>query len=163
VNLPDQRQDQSGDGRTGTMRGYRLSLVFASVAIAAMAVAPLASATPRSGDVHIVKDCTDYHGAAGEFCTITTSNVPAIPTGARIVYESDLHWPVLDTDISIAAGPGNVATGHCTLNFEDLPGTCRLSGGTGKFTHIQLDVSVSPDAEPNVWHWDGTFSFSPRS
>ena len=102
------------------MRGYRLSLVLASAAIAAMALAPVASATPRSGAVHIVKDCIDYRGAAGQFCTITSSNVPAIPAGARIVYASAAQFPILDTDISIAVGPGNVATGHCRLNFLEL-------------------------------------------
>jgi len=145
------------------MRVHRLSLVLATASIAALALAPAVSATPRSGDVHIEKNCESYHGGAGESCIITSSNVPAIPAGARIVYASALQFPVLDTDISIAAGPGNVARGHCTLNFLELPGACRLSGGTGKFTHIELDVAVSPDAKPNLWHWDGTFSFSPRS
>jgi hypothetical protein len=57
-----------------------------------------------------------------------------------------------------------VASGHCTLDFLALPGVCTLSGGTGKFTHIQASVVVSPDATAaNVWHWDGTFAFSPGS
>ena len=145
------------------MRASRLLLVVASVALAAMALAPVASATPRSGDVHIVKDCTDYNFEAGSSCVITSSNVPAIPAGAHIVYATALQGMILDTDISIAAGPGNVAIGHCSLDFQDLPGTCRLSGGTGKFTHFQLDVAVSPDARPFFWDWDGTFTFSPRS
>ena len=145
------------------MRASKLSLVLAGVAIAAMALAPVASATPRSGDVHIVKDCTLYNFEAGSSCVITSSNVPAIPVGAHIVYASALQGMILDTDISIAAGPGNVATGHCSLDFQNLPGTCRLSGGTGKFTHIKLDVAVSPDARPFFWHWDGTFTFGPRS
>jgi hypothetical protein len=141
----------------------RLSLVFAIVAISAMAFAPAASATPRSGDVHIVKDCTGYAGQAGGFCTITSSNVPAIPPGSRIVYASAAGATTLDTDISIATRPGNVASGHCTLDFLALPGVCTLSGGSGKFTHIEARVVVSPDATPNVWHWDGTFDFNPRS
>ena len=146
------------------MRTSRLSLVLAVVAIAAMAFAPAASATPRSGDFHITKDCSEYAGQAGGFCTITSSNVPAIPAGSRIVYASAAGATLLDTDISIGTRPGNVASGHCTLDFLALPGVCTLSGGTGKFTHIQASVVVSPDATTaNVWHWDGTFAFSPGS
>ena len=146
------------------MRGYRLSLLLATMAIAALALGPAVSATPRSGDVHIVKDCEPYHGAAGEFCIITSSNVPAIPAGARIVYATALQFPVLDTEISIAVRPGNVANGHCTLDFGNLPGRCHISGGTGKFTHFQLDVDVTPDADhANLWHWDGSYSYSPPS
>ena len=145
------------------MRSKRLSLVLAIVAISAAAFAPAASATPRSGDVHITKDCTGYVGQAGGFCTITSSNVPAIPSGTRIVYASAAGATTLDTDISLATRPGNVAAGHCTLDFLALPGVCTLSGGTGRLTHIQASVVVSPDATPNIWHWDGTFVFSPGS
>jgi hypothetical protein len=141
------------------MRTSRLSMVLAFVAIAALAIAPAASATPRSGDVTIVKDCSDYQGGAGQFCTITSSNIRAIPADTRIVYASAIDGAVLDTDISLSVGPGNVATGHCTLNFLALPGVCTISGGTGKFVHFQARVVVSPDATPNVWHWDGTYSF----
>jgi hypothetical protein len=146
------------------MRTSRLSLILVIVALAAMAFAPAASATPRSGDLHMTKDCTEYAGQAGGFCTITSSNLPAIPAGSRIVYASAAGATTLDTDISIATRPGNVASGHCTLDFLALPGVCTLSGGTGKFTHIQTSVVVSPDATTaNVWHWDGTFAFNPGS
>jgi len=141
------------------MRTHRLSLVLATAAVAALALAPAASATPRSGDVHITKDCSAFTGQAGSFCTITSSNVPAIPAGARIVYASAAGATTLDTDIRVVAGPGNVAAGHCTLDFLALPGLCTLSGGTGKFTHVHARVVVSPDQAPNVWHWDGTFAF----
>ena len=146
------------------MRTIRLSLVLAIVAIGVMTVAPAASATPRSGDLHITKDCSEYVGQAGGFCTVTSSNVPAVPAGARIVYASAAGATTLDTDISISAGPGNVASGHCTLDFLALPGVCTLSGGTGKFTHIQASVVVSPDGVTlNEWHWDGTFAFGAGS
>ena len=141
------------------MRIHRLSFVLAIAGITALALAPAASATPRSGEVHIIKDCSAFTGQAGSFCTITSSNVRAIPAGTRIVYASAAGATTLDTDISIAAGPGNVAWGHCTLDFLALPGLCTLWGGTGKFTHVHASVVVSPDATPNVWHWDGTFAF----
>jgi hypothetical protein len=146
------------------MRISRLSILLAIVAIGVTAVAPAATATPRNGDIHIIKDCTEYAGQAGGFCTITSSNLPAIPAGSRIVYASAAAATTLDTDISIATGPGNVASGHCTLDFLALPGVCTLSGGTGKFNHIHASVMVSPDATTgNVWHWDGTFAFGAGS
>ena len=145
------------------MRSIRLPVLLASVAIAGLAVAPVTLATPRSGDVHVIKECSAYVGQAGGFCTITSSNVPAIPSGARIIYASAAGATTLDTNISLVAGAGNVAFGHCTLDFLHLPGVCTLSGGMGKFTHIQARVVVSPDASPNVWHWDGTFAFDPHS
>jgi hypothetical protein len=141
------------------MRTHRLPVGLAAVAIAALALAPVAAATPRSGDVHITKDCSAFTGRAGDFCTITSSDLRAIPVGARIVYASPVEGATLDTDISIAAGPGNVASGHCRLDFLALPGLCTLSGGTGTFRHLHLEVAVSPDATPNLWHWDGTFAF----
>ena len=140
------------------MHGSRFSLGFAAMAIAAMAFAPVVSATPRSGELHIVKDCVDYHGLGGQSCEITGSNLRAIPAGAHIVYASDLAFPVLDTDITITAGPGNVAHGHCRLDFTALPGACVLSGGTGKFTHIHASVVVSP-LGGDLWAWDGTYAF----
>jgi len=141
------------------MRRNRIARAVAILAIAALAFAPAASATPRSGEAHIVKDCSTWVGQAGGFCTITSSNIAAIPVGSRIVYASAAGATALDTDITITTGPGNVASGHCTLDFLDLPGLCTLSGGAGKLSHIEARVAVSPDAQPNVWHWDGTYAF----
>jgi hypothetical protein len=145
------------------MRTRWLASVLAIGAITTMAIAPEASATPRSGELHITKDCTGYEGRAGQTCTITESNVRAIPVGARIVYASALVGAVLDSDITIEASPGNTVAGHVTLDFSALPGTVVLSGGTGKFRHLQASVSVSPDVDPNDppnrWHWDGTYAF----
>ena len=145
------------------MRTSRLGSLLAIGAITAMTIAPGASATPRSGDLHIVKDCGDYHGLAGQHCTITESNIRAIPVGARIVYASGVVNGVLDSDITIEAGPGNVARGHVMLDFNHLPADVHLAGGTGKFTHIQASVKVTPvippTGEPRFWHWDGTYGF----
>jgi hypothetical protein len=141
------------------MRRIRMAPAVALLAIGAIAFAAPASATPRGGELHIVKDCSTWVGQAGGFCTITSSNIAAIPVGSRIVYASAAGATSLDTDISIATRPGNVAYGHCTLDFLDLPGLCTLSGGAGKLSHIEARVAVSPDATPNVWHWDGTYAF----
>jgi hypothetical protein len=39
-------------------------------------------------------------------------------------------------------------------------GVATFSGGTGKFTGFQARVDVSADST-GLWHWEGTYSFSP--
>ena len=127
------------------------------------AVAATAGAFPRSGDFHITKNCGKYEGAAGQFCTITTSNVKEIEVDTRIIYLSALNFPLLDTDVVLdPPGPGNnQAFGHCTLSLVSNLGRCTLTGGTGKFTHIYLDARVT-HLSGNDWAWDGTYTFNPR-
>ena len=52
-----------------------------SATAAVAAGAPSLSASPRSGELHVTKECGDYLGNAGDFCTITSSNVKAIEVG----------------------------------------------------------------------------------
>ena len=40
----------------------------------------------RSGDLQLTKECSEYKGRAGEFCTITSSNLEEIEAGAKIIY-----------------------------------------------------------------------------
>ncbi len=130
--------------------------------VASSAASP-AGAFPRSGDLHITKECRDYRGAAGDFCTITSSNVKEIEVGTRIVYLSAAGFPVLDSDIVLNPGPGNnKAFGHCTLNQVTSLGLCTLSGGTGKFTHFRMSANVTQLAGVENWAWDGTYTFNPR-
>jgi hypothetical protein len=139
----------------------RLLLLLGAAILALIAFAPSVAASPRSGDLQITKECSEYTGQAGSFCTFVSSNIRAIPAGARIYYASAAGPTSLDTDVTIVAGPGNIATGHCTLDFLALPGRCTFSGGTGQFTHFQAWAAVSVDGS-DLWHWDGAFSFSPR-
>jgi hypothetical protein len=139
----------------------RLLLLVGAAILSLTAFAPSVAASPRSGDLHITKECGDYHGNAGEFCTFVSSNIKAIPAGARIYYATAAGASTLDTDVVIVAGPGNVANGHCTLDFLALPGLCTFSGGTGQFVHFQAWAAVSAD-NTGLWHWEGAFSFSPQ-
>jgi hypothetical protein len=124
------------------------------------------SASPRSGDLHVTKECGDYQGNAGDFCTITSSNVKAIEVGSRVVYAQAAGATTLDSDIVLdTPGPGNnKAFGHCALNLTSGLGLCTFSGGTGKFTSFSATAHVSPPTmeDPANWHWAGTYSFSPR-
>jgi hypothetical protein len=138
-------------------------LVLAAVltAAAGVSVASVSASSPRSGALHATKECSEYTGLAGSFCTFTSSNLRALDVGSRIVYLSAAGATSLDTDVVLEAGPGNNAFGHCTLVFAALPGECTFWGGTGQFTWFHADVVVSTLDGIN-WHWDGSYSFSPR-
>ena len=143
-----------------------LALVLAVVAAGIVVTAGSAGPTERSGALHVTKNCRDYHGHAGEVCTITSSNVNAIKSGSRVVYASAVSKPtpgvlVLDSDL-VLDGPGNnSASGHVVLNVLTLTGTVTLSGGTGVFTHFHAAINVACPAFPDC-SWDGPYSFSPH-
>jgi hypothetical protein len=122
---------------------------------------------PRSGDLHVTKTCppATYTGAAGDFCTITSSNVTEIEVGSRVVYAqaADFSTLSLDSDVVLELpGPGkNTAFGHCQVNLASGIGLCTFSGGTGKFTQFHGSANVAPLGERD-FAWDGTYSFDPR-
>ena len=128
-------------------------------------VSPLAASSPRSGDLNVTKECSQYAGLAGQFCTITSSNVEAIEVGSRVIYLAARGPAGTDSDVVLEPpGPGNNrAFGHCTLVAPVR--RCTFSGGTGKFTHFQATAAVSlplgGPGGPN-FSWTGTYSFSPH-
>ena len=85
--------------------------------------AHVSASFPRSGDLHVTKTCppSTYTGAAGDFCTVTSSNVPEIEVGSRVVYAqaADFSTLSLDSDVRIdVPGPGNnTAFGHCHVDL----------------------------------------------
>jgi hypothetical protein len=119
----------------------------------------------RSAALHVTKECSAYDpSTAGSFCTITSSNIPAIRAGMRVVYASaaDLSTGTLNSDLTID-GPGhNAAFGHVLLDLHTLSGVVTLTGGTGRFTHLQAGpLTVTCPAFPDC-SWDGPYSFSPH-
>jgi hypothetical protein len=141
-------------------------LLLAIVVTGAVAVASSAANTgssPRSGALHVTKNCADYTGAAGSVCTITSSNLNTIKAGSRVVYASaaDPTAGVLDSDLVIDGPGNNNAFGHVVLNLSTLSGVVTLSGGTGKFIHFHAGpITVACPAFPDC-SWDGPYSFSP--
>jgi hypothetical protein len=151
--------------------------VFALVLVAGCVALPLSlspgvgpasvsASSPRSGDLHLTKECSQDTYLAGGFCTITSSNLKAITVGSRVVYASaaDRVHGFIDSDVVLDAGPGNnTAFGHCFFVFKTATvpghGLCLFWGGTGKFTHFHANIVVSVDAT-RLTHWDGTYSFS---
>jgi hypothetical protein len=133
------------------------------VAIVAAALVVTAGAAGRSarqsGALHVTKECSQYDGTAGSFCTITSSNVNTIKRGMRVVYrEAPGDNGVLDTDIVLSSGHGVSASGHVVLNLATAKGAVTLSGGVGRFKRFQADAVVSVDSA-GIWHWDGTYRF----
>jgi hypothetical protein len=123
----------------------------------------LLASSRRSGALQVTKECSEYTGQVGSFCTITSSNVKAIEVGSRIVYGHGPGATSLDSDIVLdTPGPGNnAAIGHCALDFATGIGLCTFSGGTGKFNQFEASANVSYLGGPN-WAWNGTYSFSPH-
>lgn len=135
----------------------------ASAAVSSLAAtAPsVAESSPRSGALRIEKECSQFDGTNGTFCTITSSSLKAIEVGSRVVYATVNGFGDLDSDVVLdLPGPGNnAAFGHCTLTAS--VSRCTFSGGTGQFTHFNATVDVSYLGGPN-YGWEGTYSFSPK-
>jgi hypothetical protein len=57
----------------------------------------MSAIAPRSGTLYVTKECSEYTGEAGSFCTTASSNFDAIPIGSKVVYveaataTDDLH------------------------------------------------------------------------
>lgn len=112
-------------------------------------------------ELHVTKDCSGYKGGVGAFCTIRSSNVKAIKVGSKIFYFQQSSKTALDSDIVVYVGPGTVAAGHCFLRLATGIGLCTISDGTGALAGFHARARVTADhTVPNLWHWDGTYSFS---
>jgi hypothetical protein len=115
-----------------------------------------ANASARSGALHVTKECSQYTGAAGSFCTITGSNLKSIKAGSKVVYASAANADgTLVSDITVYSGHNKIF-GHVSLTGAGMWVT--LSGGTGKFRHFTAEAVVSVDST-GLWHWDGTYRF----
>jgi hypothetical protein len=123
-----------------------------------------ATASKRSGPLHVTKECSEYPpGLAGAFCTITSSNIPEIKPGSKVIYASAAGDPIpgqLNSDLVIDGPGNNNAYGHVVLDLTTFTGVVTLSGGTGEFRWLHARVDVTPLGWPN-FAWDGTYDFTP--
>jgi hypothetical protein len=141
-----------------------LGVILVIVLVGAFAVTSSAENTGssrRSGELHVTKKCSEYDGTVGAFCTITSSNIPVIKPGMKVVYLAVPGEGVLDTDIALGSGHGT-ALGHVKLDLTTATGPVRFSVGTGRFRHFRALADVTVD-EDGVWHWDGRYSFGPSA
>jgi hypothetical protein len=139
-----------------------LGLLLTVVLAGAFAVTSSAeNGSPRSGELHVTKECSQYFGQAGQFCTITSSNLGAIAPGTNVIYAAAAGATSLNSDLTLDGPGNNNANGHVTLNFLTATGVVTFSGGTGQFSGFHASVVVTFNTNDGLWHWDGTYSFTP--
>ena len=75
-----------------TMSAQKITRIVAIAVVASFAaltpaprigVASVSAAAERKGDLHVTKECSEYFGAAGDWCTVTVSNLRRLPVGSR--------------------------------------------------------------------------------
>ncbi len=137
-----------------------IALVFFGGGALTISLTRGVSAGPETkGDLHVTKECSQYTGSPGGFCTITSSNLAAIPVRTKIFYTQapGIVAGLLDSNIVLDAGAGNRSLGRCTLDFATGLGLCTLSDGTGQLAglHARVDVSFLGGSD---WAWDGEWS-----
>ena len=150
-------------------RSFAVEVGAAAVVLVALLVGSSSAfagpASPRSGDLVVAKECSGFQFDP-PYCTITSSNLAAIPRGSRIVYldPGGLETATGGAVVLDPPLPGNnKAFGTCFL--ADVPMHCEFSGGTGMFTwfHASVVVTVTdPGTDTELWHWAGTYSFGPH-
>jgi len=145
------------------VKTIRIQTLFVRLLVAGLVVLTLSlsvsGASGRRGKLHVTKECSQYTGAAGDFCTITSSNLAAIAVGSKIFYDQQAGIPTgfVDSNVVLDAGNGNKAVGRCTLDLMTNLALCTFSDGTGTLRgfHARVDGSGT-FAE---YHWDGTYTF----
>ncbi|MDX8464611.1 hypothetical protein RFM26_02785 [Mesorhizobium sp. VK23B] len=134
-------------------------LLFLSAG-AILALTSAASAAPATQPLKISKECSQFTGDTPSFCTITESNLAAIPAGTKIFYYGPVIGSPLFTSSTavIAVGNGDSAVGYCVVYDTASPpiGTCAFHAGSGTLAGFQAVVTVTVD-DKQIWHWDGCY------
>jgi len=154
------------------MKALRVKLMTASFALVLFAgaaltfsmtsgAAPVWAFSERSRNLHVIKECSQYTGAPGSFCTITASNVGPIKVNSKVYYDQAAGIPagLLDSNVVLDAGAGNRAFGRCSFDLSTGTGLCTFSDGTGEFAGFEARINGTYLGGPN-YGWDGTYSFS---
>ena len=149
------------------MKTTRGPLVILAVLLGVGVIVPgttaFSASLGRSGFLQIEKECSEYQGQPGQFCTITFSNISEITRGSKVVYTQPAGIPagVLDSNVVLDAGDGSRAIGRCTLDFATGLGLCTFWDGTGSLAGFHARIEVSPpQSERDDWHWRGTYRFA---
>jgi hypothetical protein len=112
----------------------------------------------RSGTLHVEKECSQYTGQAGSFCTITSSTLEAIKPGTRVIYASAAVPPLLDTDLLLdPPGDGNTAFGHVVLDIH-RSGLVTISVGPESSPGPSQCCCFAPGRSHSAWTGRTAFS-----
>jgi hypothetical protein len=122
----------------------------------------VSASSERTRTLHVTKECSEYFGAAGDWCTVTVSNLRRLPVGSRILYSQAMGVPtgLLDSNVVLDAGDGNRAVGRCTLDLATGLGLCTFSDGTGQLAGFQARLDVTCPGDGIVCDLDGRYSFN---
>lgn len=145
------------------MKRAILGALCAGALVLSTGAAGLSASPERGRKLHITKECSEFTGAAGSWCTITASNIGRLPIGTRVFYSQAAGVPkgLLDSNVVLDAGNGNRAVGRCTLDLATGLGLCTFYDGTGRLAGFEARVNVT--CPPGIFcDWDGTFDFDRR-
>jgi hypothetical protein len=143
---------------------------FTAIALCIFAAPiPAAAQEGQKGQIHVQKVCpaATFTGAPGSYCTMTVSDLAPIPANVtRVYYDEPQALPIgtvgfLDSKIIVYVGPGNWATGRCTVDYSTGLGLCSVIDGTGMLAGFSACIDVRIDYATGVTYWDGTYSFNP--
>jgi hypothetical protein len=134
----------------------RLLLQAALPVLAGIALVQSSLAATRSHALHLTKECSAYAGLADQHCTITSSNVRAIPVGSRVVYLEGAVGTSLRSDFVVVVGRGDYALGRVRLDLATGTGRITIAGGAGRFRSFHARAAVTPLGGVD-FAWDGTY------
>ncbi|MBC7479192.1 MAG: hypothetical protein H7317_14025 [Pseudorhodobacter sp.] len=108
----------------------------------------------------LAKECSKFTAHSGDFCTVTASDLAAIPVGSWVFYLGPVLGPViLSTEVVLDAGGGNLALGYCSVELAKSAGACTFRAGSGTLTGFQAIVNLTID-EKGLFHWDGGYAMA---
>lgn len=139
-----------------------VGLLLAVLAAGAFAVA--SSASDRSGTLEVYKECSEYTGGAGSFCTIKSSTLKKIKPGSKVFY---LQPAALASNVILdPPGPGgDKAFGRCSLDKAGN-GKCVFTRGTGALAGFHAELRVAHLGDPSAspfYYWKGPYGFGGRA
>jgi len=145
------------------MRTARMLVVLAGTILAITILAPTAVAAPTAHPIHLVKDCSTYTGENPSLCTISGSDLGAIPVGSKVWYRGPVltNSYFLSSNVTLEEDDGSVATGYCIFDARatESTGLCTFWAGTGALIGFTAILHVTID-DLGVWHLDGEYYFA---
>ena len=99
------------------MRSIRILAVVAAL-LTGLAAASPALAAPNPTDIHLLKDCSTYTGEKPSLCTISASDMAALPIGTKVWYQGPVltNTYFLSSNVLLDTPNGSTATGYCIFD-----------------------------------------------
>ena len=112
-----------------------LGVLAAAALVCTTGGSPVSASSGRSGQVHIVKDCSAFNYMAGGTCKIVSSNLAEIPAGSLIHYTQAfgiLNPAWIDSNVSSTQATATKRSGAAPWIFRSpRPASARSRTGPG--------------------------------